>query len=169
VRNSSLDTLVAEHLPAAVRFATRLAGDPESAEDIVQEALVRAVRGWPSFRGAATFRTWLFRIVINVFRDSLAARHDSEPLDPGLGLVAAAAEPPAAAMAAELDALVAREVSRLPARQREVLVLLTYEGLSVRQVAEVMGINEANVHATLWAARSRLKARLAPYFKSVER
>jgi RNA polymerase sigma-70 factor (ECF subfamily) len=169
VRNSSLDHLVAEHLPAALRFATRLCGDPARAEEIVQEALVRVVRSWRSFRGASEFRTWLFRIVINVFRDRQRRGADMLPIhDCRDELADAAPQPAAAAMVAELGELVAREVSRLPARQREVLVLVAYEGLSTHEVAEALGISEANVHSTLWAARSRLKARLAPYFKSVE-
>jgi RNA polymerase sigma-70 factor, ECF subfamily len=171
VRNSSLDRLVVEHLPAALAFATRLAGDPLAAEEIVQDALVRVLRSWRSFRGEAAFRTWFFRIVINVFRDSLrnsAAKLpiDENPVEPA---DSAGAQPPQAAMAAELERLIAREVSRLPPRQREVLVLSVYEGMSTRDVAGVVGISEANVHSTLSAARSRLKARLAPYFKSVEK
>lgn len=171
VRDSSLDRLVVEHLPAALGFATRLAGDPDRAEEIVQEALVRVLRFWPSFRGEAAFRTWFFRIVINVFRDRLRKSDaevpiDENPLEPA---DAPGAEPPAAAMAAELERLVAEEVARLPPRQREVLVLMVYEGLSTREVAGVVGISEANVHSTLSAARSRLKVRLAPYFKSVEK
>lgn len=172
MRSSSLDRLVEEHLPSALAFATRLAGDPHAAEEIVQDALVRALSSWRSFRGEATFRTWLFRIVINVFRDRLRkpdARDvpiDQQPEEPA---DAPGDEPPQAAMAAELDELIAREVSRLPPRQREVLVLSVYEGLRARDVAGVVGISEANVHSTLSAARSRLKTRLAPYLKSLEK
>lgn len=172
MRSSSLDRLVQEHLPAALRFATRLSGDPDRAEEIVQEALVRVVRSWKSFRGDAAFRTWFFRIVINVFRDHRtdAAAVSAAPIDESQSdFVDTAVQPPGAAMAAELGELVAREISRLPARQREVLVLTVYEGLSTRQVADLVGISEANVHSTLWAARSRLKARLAAYFNSVEK
>jgi RNA polymerase sigma-70 factor (ECF subfamily) len=173
VRNpASLDRLVLDHLPAALRFATRLTGDPDRAEELVQEALLRVVRRWTSFRGEAAFRTWFFRIVINVFRDRLSVTSpetvsvDEQQAD----LVDSAdAGPAQAAMAAELARLIAQEVSRLPARQREVLVLIVYEGLSTREVAEVVGISEGNVHSNLSAARTRLKARLAPYLGSVEK
>lgn len=170
MRNSTLDRLVAEHLPQALGFATRLCGDPDRAEEIVQEALLRVVRSWQSFRGEAAFRTWLFRIVINVFRDHRAKADAALPIDQGgPDAIDAAPGPPAAAMAAELGELVAGEVSRLPPRQREVLVLVGYEGLATREVAELLGTSEANVHSNLWAARARLKARLAPYFNSVEK
>lgn len=173
MRNSaSLDRLVLDHLPAALRFATRLTGDPDRGEDLVQESLLHVVRRWASFRGEAEFRTWLFRIVINVFRDRLRGapaevssldEHDAEVVDP------ATVSPPEAAMAAELEQRIAQEVSRLPPRQREVLVLITFEGLPAREVANIVGISEANVHSTLSGARSRLRARLAAHLGSVEK
>ena len=110
-------------------------------------------------------------IVINVFRDRLRKSAAEVPIDenPVEPADAPSGQPPQAAMAAELEQRIAQEVSRLPPRQREVLVLSVYEGMSTRGVAGVVGISEANVHSTLSAARSRLKARLAPYFKSVEK
>jgi RNA polymerase sigma-70 factor (ECF subfamily) len=173
VRNSaSLDTLVLDHLPAALRFATRLTRDPDRGEELVQEALLHVVRRWTSFRGEAEFRTWLFRIVINVFRDSLRGspagassidQNAEDIIDP------AAESPPQAAMAAELEQRIAWEVARLPPRQREVLVLIVFEGLPAREVANIVGVSEGNVHSTLSGARSRLRQRLAPYLGSVEK
>jgi RNA polymerase sigma-70 factor, ECF subfamily len=173
VRNTaSLDQLVLEHLPAALRFATRLTGDPDRAEELVQDALVRAVRRWGTFRGEAAFRTWFFRIIINVFRDR-AVSSSGEPLsidENQSNLIdAATTGPPEAAMVAELSQLIAQEVSHLPPRQREVLVLIVYEGFSVREVADVVRISEGNVNSNLSAARVRLKARLARYLGSVKK
>jgi RNA polymerase sigma-70 factor (ECF subfamily) len=71
-----LDRLVTEHLPSALRFATRLTGDIDAAEEVVQEALVRVARSWKTFRGEARFQTWLFQIVINVFRSRCHATRD---------------------------------------------------------------------------------------------
>lgn len=169
---TSLDRLVAEHLPAAVRFATRLSGDPHQAEELVQDALVRVLRSWRGFRGEAAFRTWLFRIVINVFRDSLrrAARAGEVSLDDETDEPAdmAVASGPQAALVAELGERIAQEVSRLPPRQREVLVLTVYEVMSTREVADLLEISPANVHSTLSVARARLKSRLSVYLGSVE-
>lgn len=168
----SLDRLVLEHLAAALRFAVRLTGNRDSAEELVQEALLRAVRRWTSFRGEAAFRTWFFQIVINLFRDRLdqpaaasLSTADEQADWPDAHVVA----PPELVLAAELEERIAREVSRLPPRQREVLVLVAYEGLAPREVAKIVSISEANVHSTLSAARSRLRTRLAPYLGSVER
>jgi RNA polymerase sigma-70 factor (ECF subfamily) len=165
----SLDRLVVDSLPEALRFATRLTGNLDRAEDLVGEGLVRAVRRWSTFRGEASFKTWFFKILINVFRDrcggtaapefSLATR--DEPDDRGLG------DPAAAVMAMELEERVAAEVLRLPPRQREVLVLVVYEGLSTTDISEMLGITPANVHSTLSLARQHLRARLPQYFGPV--
>lgn len=163
---AELDRLVLAQLPAALRFAIRLTGDRDDAEDLVQEALVKVAQNWMTFRGDATFATWFTRVLINVFRDRLRRR--PEPvvrLDPEqVNLVDMRADDPASVAATgELAERVAVEVSRLPPRQREVLVLATYEGYSLAAIAALLEINEQNVYATLSAARARLKARLAPY------
>jgi RNA polymerase sigma-70 factor (ECF subfamily) len=167
----SLDRLVVDHLPAALRFATRLTGDASRAEEIVQDSLLRVVRRWSGFRGEAEFKTWFFRIIINVFRDRLRGPAGPRSIDDSQADVADAksAGPPEAAMAGEFERLIAQEVSGLPTRQREVLVLIVYERLAPREVANVVGISEANVYSTLSAARSRLKARLAAYMSSNDR
>jgi RNA polymerase sigma-70 factor, ECF subfamily len=160
-----LERLVAEDLPRALRFGMRLTGCEEAAEEVVQEALYRAAREADSFRGRSQFRTWFYRIVINAFRDQLAAAArerlagelSDEVADPR------GEDPAAAAMADELRELVARRISALPARQREVLVLTVYEEMRPREVAGVLGISESNVHANLHYARARLREELAPY------
>jgi len=160
---ASLDRLVSAHLSEALRLATRLTGKPDEAEEVVQEALVRVARSWKSFRGEARFRTWLFRIVINAFHDRLRAHPATEPLEDEVP-DRRTADPHREAEAAELGRLIAARVSALPPRQREVLILTTYEGLSPREAAEVLGISQANVHATLHVARERLRRELARHF-----
>jgi RNA polymerase sigma-70 factor (ECF subfamily) len=153
---------VLEHLPDALNLAIRLTGDPDSAEDIVQEALVRAARGWSGFRGEASCRTWLFRIVINVFRDQLDRRPMAEL--PEELLDARAVGVVTQAEAGELAEIIAQLISALPPRQREVLVLSTYENLDPSEIASLLQISQANVYATLHVARERLRSQLAPYF-----
>jgi len=160
-----LDRLVAEDTPKVLRFAMRLTGCEDAAEEVVQEALYRAARAADSFRGQSQFRTWFYRIVISAFRDQsvTAARRRSageltdELADPR------GDDPAAATMAEELRELVAQRISALPSRQREVLVLTAYEEMRPREVAEVLGISASNVHATLHYARARLREELADY------
>jgi RNA polymerase sigma-70 factor (ECF subfamily) len=173
VDRTTLDRLVRAHLPAALRFATRLSGDADAAEDVVQDALARVARSWGTFRGDATFRTWLFGIVVNAFRDRLDAQRRAGRLDGGAVSDdvpdTAAVDPAAAAEAGELGRRVARLVSSLPPRQREVLVMVAYEQMTTADVAAALGVTEQNVRATLHAARARLRERLAPYLAEQRR
>jgi RNA polymerase sigma-70 factor, ECF subfamily len=160
-----LDQLVAEHLPEALRFALRLSGSQETSAEIVQEALCRAARAIGSFRGRSQFRTWFYQIVISAFRDHTAAaarQRCSGELTEELA-DKRSEDPASAAMTNELRDLIASRVSALPLRQREVLVLITYEQLRPCEAAEVLGISESNVHANLHYARARLREELAPY------
>ncbi len=157
----TLDELVSRHLPALRRLATRLTGKVEFAEEIMQEALLRIVRSWSSFRRQSAFKTWASRILLNVFHDWLAKQHDLLPLADVSDH--RQADPVSCAMAEELRRYVAQRVSALPPRQREVLILLVYEGLSAEEVANLLDMQVANVYATLYQARQRLRVELAPF------
>lgn len=161
----TLDQLVKRHLNEALKLAVRLSGRTDSAEEIVQEALLRVSKSWQTFRGEAAFRTWLFRIVINVFRDWLKRRENADSLEELEDIVAdkRAERPDSALLRQEFHEFVAERVSALPPRQREVLILMTYEDLTAAETAQVLGTSEANVHSTLHVARERLRRELAPY------
>jgi RNA polymerase sigma factor (sigma-70 family) len=165
VDRQTFDRLVLEHLSAAQRFAIRLSGDPNVAEDLVQEALLRAHRSWQSYRGQSKFTTWLFAIIINCFRGHVAARpHAARPLDDDVP-DPHFQDPAHQSQSREFGEIVAQEVSRLPARQREVLVLSAYEQLSTVDIAVVLETNEQNVRTNLHLARERLRERLARHVK----
>ena len=161
---TTFDRLVLEHLAAAQRFAIRLTGDPSAAEDLMQDALLKAHRARQTFRGQSKFTTWLFQIVVNCFRDGLdrqKARGACEPI--GEEIEQTIASPGDEAQAKELGAQIAAAVSKLPPRQREVLVLSAYEGLSIGEIARVLSMSEQNVRTTLYLARERLKSQLSRY------
>lgn len=168
-----LDRLVRDHLPTLLRLATRLTGDSHTAEEVVQDSLARIACSWRDFQQAASFRTWATRIVINVFRDHLR-RTRREPARESCNATDNAdatqqiidhrrCEPQATLLATELAETVAQHVSALPARQREVLILIVYEGMSPTAAAESLDTTTANIHSTLYAARQNLAARLADY------
>jgi RNA polymerase sigma-70 factor (ECF subfamily) len=166
------DELVRAHLPHVHRLAVRLCGSAGPAEDVAQDALLRAARGWRAFRGGSSFRTWMFRLTVNAWRDQLRRRPPprpglpagaDEPPDPRGGGAADAGGPVAAAEGRELAAVVAARVSALPPRQREVLVLIAYEHHSTAEAAAVLETTEQNVRTTLHLARAKLRPELAPY------
>lgn len=158
-----LDTQLAEHLVSLRRLATRLTGNLESSEEIMQESLLRIVRSWSGFEGNSSFKTWAMRIILNVFHDWLGKQRELLPLDdvPDLRQT----DPASYAMAHELGRIVAQRVSSLPPRQREVLILVVYEGLSPDEVGRLLNMQLANVYATLYQARQRLRTELAPYLE----
>jgi RNA polymerase sigma-70 factor (ECF subfamily) len=160
---AAFDRLVVEHIPAALRLAIRLCGDPHVAEDIAQEALLRAAKGWKMFRGESKFSTWLFRIVINAARDQMSTKAQAAEEVEEETVAASDLSPLATVQAQEFGTIVARCVGMLPARQREVLVLHSYEGFSDAQIATALGISDQNVRTTLHLARERMRAMLARY------
>ncbi|MBN1588247.1 MAG: sigma-70 family RNA polymerase sigma factor [Pirellulales bacterium] len=155
IDKSTVDRLVVEHLPVALRFALRLVGDPHVAEDVVQEALCRALRRWPTYRGEASFRTWLLQIVVNVDRDRRRSQRDTRPMPTGQ-ILSVGASPVEHAAAEELHGEIRAAIDRLPTRQREVALLSLGEGLPAREVAQILETTEANVHACLHLARKHI-------------
>jgi RNA polymerase sigma-70 factor (ECF subfamily) len=150
----TVDQLVVAHLPAALRLARRLANNTDTAEEIVQEALFRVLSRWKSFRGEASFSTWMMQIVVNVARDRGRQRETGE-LPPGL-CESGTAEPNEQAAAAELGETIRAAIDGLPERQREVALLSLGEGLSASEVAYILQTTEANVHTCLHLARKRI-------------
>lgn len=156
-----LDQAVQQNLEGLLGLAIRLTGNQHAAEELVQETLLKAVRNWSGYRGDSNPKTWLFSIAINAFRDQL--RTGKQPLEPFKELESGTSGPEQNSMAAELGQEIAQHVSALPPRQREVLVLLTWELMSVEETSEILDITPANVHATLHQARKTLKQKLKHY------
>lgn len=158
-------------LDPATQLAFRLSGDWNTAEDLVQETILKAVRNWQSFQGHSQFRTWLFRIMINAFRDRQkqprrTREQNTSDIEKTTEPVTRESESAEATMeVSELGEVVTRLISQLPGRQRETLVLSSYQGMSNAEIAETLGISVANVHSTLNQARKKLKQQLAPYLE----
>jgi len=154
---SAFDDLVVRHRQGVYRLAYRLLGSHEEADDVAQEAFLRAYRGLRGFRGEATFRTWLTRIVINLAIGARRGRTPSVPLETVPEPRRDADGPDAA-----LRRQVRRAVGGLPRRQRQVLVLKVYEGMKFTEIAQAAGISIGTAKATFFQAVRNLRARLAP-------
>jgi RNA polymerase sigma-70 factor (ECF subfamily) len=167
VDREEFDRVMVEHLPAAGRFAVRLTGNPADAEDLLHDAIVRAARAWHTYAARARFTTWLYRIIINAWRDRHAASRRTDALEDAQGdwIDARSRDPASAAASSEICDLIAAKISSLPPRQREVIVLVAYEHLSTAEAADVLGVSEGNVRVNLFHARQRLKSELGAYLK----
>ena len=148
------------HLDAAYNLARWLSRSPADADDIVQEAMLRAFRAFDGFRGG-DIRPWLLAIVRNCWRnagaDSKRRGHTVLPDDDAGVLVSADADPEHAAMQAsdgrQLDMLIAM----LPEEFREVLILREMEDLSYREIATATGAPIGTVMSRLARARAMLR------------
>ena len=165
----AFDEIVTRHGPFALRVASRLVPDKRAAEDVVQEAMVRAWSQSSQFDAErARFTTWLYRIVVNLCIDHRrrlqpqSLPEDFDPADPALG----AAE---LMEISERDATLARELRKLPARQRAAMTLVYDEGLSGVEAARVLGLSAKAVERLLARARAYLREVLQPHLEETRR
>jgi len=164
VSDASLDREFEERLAAASTLAFRVAygvlRQREDAEDVAQEAAVRAYRGFTSLRNRDQFRSWLVRIAWRLALD----RRKSERRRGVRELKASAAPPPPSAeeIAAgrQTEQRVWEAVDELPEKLRIVVVLSAIEGHGMREVAALLGLAEGTVKSRLYEARRRLLERL---------
>lgn len=151
------------HLDAAYNLARWLARHEHDAQDVVQEAYLRAFRFFDGFHGKDG-RAWLLRIVRNTYYTWLRHNRDREPtaaFDEGIHSAGSEAMSPEALVMAGDDARLLRAVlDELPAEQREALVLREMEELSYKEIAEIAGVPVGTVMSRLARAREALKAAL---------
>jgi RNA polymerase sigma-70 factor (ECF subfamily) len=152
--------LVRAHQDEVYTLARRLVGDPHLAADVAQEALIRAWRALPNFRGDAKLSTWLYRITVNTAwtHKNRAARHRATPLD-DFSEVADRLDPNLPELAGEtleLRGRLRQALDRLPDSQREVVVMKDVYGWSHAEIAEAMGVSVTAAKVRLHRARARL-------------
>ncbi len=153
-----LDELVREHLDEGLRLALRLCGRRDDAEDILQEALLRVVQAFHTLRDTARFRLWFLRIVLSAARDWQRRKQRRREQTGLVEAVIPGAEPSRPLIeSSELQRKLLAWIDRLPARQREALVLTCFARLTAREAAEVMETNEQNVRTLVCQARAKLK------------
>ena len=169
---SAMEQLLLRAQASAYRFSLMVCGRADDTEDVMQDALVSTYRHARDIRDPEAFRAWLYRTVRNacllnrrkrvdepaqlLSLDAPAQREGGMPLD----APSSDSSPEEAAGAAERRVLLRKALLRLSAPQREIIVLRDLEGLSTREVAEVLQISEDNVKTRLHRARVALRAAL---------
>ncbi|MGO4332707.1 RNA polymerase sigma factor [Cupriavidus sp. 2TAF22] len=153
--------LVARKLPRVLALATRMLGDRAEAEDVAQEVFVRlwkqAGRWQP---GRARFDTWLYKVALNLCYDRLRGER-GQAIEDVPEQATPQAGPEEAMEAAMQGSRVAAALARLPARQREALVLHYYQELSNEEAAALMGVSTEALESLLARARRGLREMLA--------
>ena len=164
-RRVRFEAQVAPHLDAAYRFARWLTRSAADAEDLVQEAMLRAFRSIDALRGSEA-KPWLLAIVRNCHASAhrREARHATVPLpqdyDPqdGHAMVDPAPDPESHALSADAARTLERLLGALAPEHREVLALRELEELSYREIAAVTALPIGTVMSRLARARGALKA-----------
>lgn len=148
------------HLDAAYGFARWLTRDPVQAQDVAQEAMLRALRYFHAFRGEEA-RPWLLRIVRNTWNDLRARKGaNDQPLDVVEDRAADGPDPEESALASDRRRHVAAALAALPAESREILVLREIEDLSYKHIASVLDLPVGTVMSRLARAREKLAVEL---------
>ncbi len=159
---SAFDRLFSRHFARVYRFAYRMSGDGDLAEDAAQGAFVRTYRALGGLRDGQSFVKYLYRAALNLLKDE-ARRRSRKPeasID-GLERAGSGAEDPAGSLAArERDAALHRAVLALPEEFRTVVVLHHFEEMDVTEIGRVLGIPEGTVKSRLGRARARLRDQL---------
>jgi RNA polymerase sigma-70 factor (ECF subfamily) len=151
--------LARRHSAPAAGFARRMVGSEADAEEVVQEALLRVWVNAPRWRPLATFRTWFYRVVLNL---CLSRRRKLVPLslDAAEDVADTALGPAEHLERDERDRRIAEAIAALPERQRAAVVLTYREGLSNAEVAAIVDTSVSGVETLLVRARRSLRSKL---------
>ncbi|HUX73154.1 MAG TPA: RNA polymerase sigma factor RpoE [Steroidobacteraceae bacterium] len=171
---AAFDLLVLRYQHKVLKLIMRYVHDITEAEDIAQEAFVKAYRAMPSFRGDSAFYTWLYRIAINTAKNALVA-NKRRPMDYDLDLqdpdqyelnarLAESETPEALLLTDEIRDTVNAAIENLPEDLRTAIVLRELEGLSYEDIAQTMDCPVGTVRSRIFRAREAIDKKLRPIF-----
>ncbi|MEJ2690992.1 MAG: sigma-70 family RNA polymerase sigma factor [Deltaproteobacteria bacterium] len=168
--DSAFEILVAEHSSRMLSLAWRLAGNREEAEDIAQEAFLRLHRSIVDFRGESSIATWLHRTVTRLAIDYLRRqkirqrifffRRNSQEVDPLDFVPSSTPSPDERYFAGEIGRHLEIAMQRLSAQQRVVFSLRHFEEMPLREIADLLELEEGTVKSHLHRAVSILRKKL---------
>lgn len=167
----SFQTEAMPHLDAVYRFALRLSGSPDQAQDLVQDTFLRAFKAWGQYTPGTNCKSWLFTICRNTYlrHRERGQRHDAivaeqtategpavDPVNP-LWASLSRSDPEGEFFDSFVDDEVLQAIDRLPEEYRTVLLLSDVEGLSYQEIAEMLELPVGTVKSRLFRGRRRLQ------------
>jgi RNA polymerase sigma-70 factor (ECF subfamily) len=165
--------LVSKYQRKLLRLVMRLVRDPAEAEDVTQEAFIKAYRALPNFRGDSAFYTWLYRIGVNTAKNWLVAHgrrmpvmseivdDETDGIEGGV-LLRDDETPDRVLMSRQIGETVNAAMEALPEDLRTAISLREIEGLSYEEIAQVMDCPIGTVRSRIFRAREAIAARLKP-------
>jgi RNA polymerase sigma-70 factor, ECF subfamily len=172
---AAYDLLVLKYQHKVVKLVLRYTRNPADAEDVAQEAFIKAYRALPNFRGDSAFYTWLYRIAINTAKNALAARARNPqplPLEPAegedgpdlLNKLSDPDTPEGLALTEEIRTTVNAAIEALPEDLRTAIVLRELDGLSYEEIAAAMDCPIGTVRSRIFRAREAIDKQLSQVF-----
>jgi RNA polymerase sigma-70 factor (ECF subfamily) len=169
---AAFDLLVRKYQHRVLKLVGRFVSDAAEAEDVAQEAFLKAYRALASFRGDSAFYTWLYRIAINTAKNALVSNR-RRPVDFDLDLqdpeqydrharLKEGDTPEGVLLTEEIRNVVERAMEQLPEDLRTAIVLRELEGLSYEEIAEAMDCPVGTVRSRIFRAREAIDRKLKP-------
>ncbi|MGH8187176.1 MAG: RNA polymerase sigma factor RpoE [Steroidobacteraceae bacterium] len=169
---AAFNLLVLKYQHRVLKLVSRFVNDAAEAEDVAQEAFLKAYRALGSFRGDSAFYTWLYRIAINTAKNALVSSR-RRPVDFDLDLqdpeqydrhakLKDADTPEGVLLTEEIRSVVERAMEQLPDDLRTAIVLRELEGLSYEEIAEAMDCPVGTVRSRIFRAREAIDKKLKP-------
>lgn len=168
----SFDLLVLKYQHRIVKLVSRFVHDPMEAQDVAQEAFIKAYRAIGSFRGDSAFYTWLYRIATNAAKNHLVSQSRRPPVN---GVDVSDAEqyavdtrlkekttPEGLVMTEELKQVIFQTISTLPDDLKEAITLREIENMSYEDIAMVMGCPVGTVRSRIFRAREAIDNKIRP-------
>ncbi|AOV17269.1 RNA polymerase sigma factor RpoE [Acidihalobacter aeolianus] len=168
----AFDLLVRKYQHKILNLIARYVHEPSAAQDVAQEAFIKAYRGLGNFRGESAFYTWLYRIAINTAKNHLVAEsrrspefevnaEDAERLDGESGLKEYAT-PEGELLSEEIRQRVFNAIEALPEDLKTAITLRELEGMSYEEIAQVMSCPIGTVRSRIFRARESIDRCLRP-------
>jgi RNA polymerase sigma-70 factor (ECF subfamily) len=165
--------LVSKYQRKLLRLVMRMVRDPAEAEDVTQEAFIKAYRALPNFRGESAFYTWLYRIGVNTAKNWLVAHGRRMPTVSEIGnedgegiedsvLLRSDETPDRVLLSKQIGETVNAAMDALPEDLRTAISLREIEGLSYEEIAQVMDCPIGTVRSRIFRAREAIAAQLRP-------
>ena len=155
----AVQTIVNTHMPRIYALARRTLGQDQEAEDVTQEAFLRAWKALPDWEPRAKFSTWLHRVTLNLCRDRLRKKRETIMEEPP-EMVDASLRPDQQLARSQSQMALQDAINALPDRQREAITLCGLQELTNIEAAEIMDVSVEAMESLLSRARRGLKAAL---------
>ena len=169
---SAFDLLVIKYQHKIIQLVNRYVKDPSEAQDVAQEAFIKAYRALGNFRGDSAFYTWLYRIAINTAKNYLVSRsrrssdyqvdvQDAEAIENAPQLQGMET-PERLLLNQEIIDTIKTAIDKLPEEMRTAIILREFEGMSYEEIAEAMDCPVGTVRSRIFRAREAIDNKLNP-------